>query len=139
MITYALIDKLANDNSRFVLDKNLFWEELPLQRDGSPALGVWAITRGGSSKNSLNGLNQKTVVDFYIAEANKAKAEAEANEIYKWSLANNAICELSGTLGGENYSYKNIRLWQTSTPQNQGTTPNGAIVKMISLIVIYDN
>lgn len=138
MITYAIIKKLSDSSTVLNLDENLYWEELPLQRDGKPAEGVWAVTRGGSAKATPRGLNQKTIIDFYIVNASKPKTEAEAEEIANWIRTNNGINSLSGQAGGVNYNYKNIRIWQTTTPQNQGATPNGSIVKMVSALVVFD-
>ena len=139
MITYAIIKKLSDDVQGFTLDESLFWEELPLQKNGEPiALGTWAVTRGGSTTSTTKGLNQKTTIDFYVTDANKAKTEAKAAEIAEWLRKNVNICELKGSLAGVNYGFENVRIWQTATPQNQGTTPNGAIVKMLSADVVFD-
>lgn len=42
MITLALLEQMARDKvADLVIDQNLFWEEMPLQKDGKPAKGVW--------------------------------------------------------------------------------------------------
>jgi len=74
MITLALLQQMVSDEvAGLVVDKNCFWEQAPLQKDGSPASGVWLVTRGGNAANSPKGLNLRSTVDFYVALANKPK------------------------------------------------------------------
>lgn len=139
MITLAILEQMATDKvGNLVLDEDFFWEELPLQKDGNPAEGVWLVTRGGSSHNTPNGINQKTTIDFYVAFANKVKTEAIHEQIQDWLRANTGFCELSGSVGGRTYDYRNVRIWTTTTPQNYGATDNGVIVKMASATVVFD-
>ena len=139
MIALAILQKMAQDSvANLTLDKDFFWEELPLQSNGKPAQGVWIVTRGGSNINTPKGLNQHSTLDFYVAFANKAKTEATHADILAWIRQNPAICELSGTVAGGSYSFSNIRIRPTTTPQNNGATENGNIVKFASVDVIYD-
>lgn len=138
MITLALLEQMVRDNvADLTLDKDLFWEELPLQRDGKPASGVWLVTRGGTAGDA-KGRNLHTTVDFYVALANKPKTEAVHQRILEWIIANRCFCELSGSVGGTTYSFSNVRLRPTVTPQNFGATENGLIVKIASAEVIYN-
>lgn len=140
MIALAILQQMANDQvAGLALDKDFFWEELPLQKDGKPAQGVWIVTRGGSNINTPKGLNQHSTLDFYVAFANKAKTEAVQAEILEWIRENLSICELSGSVRGGSYQFENIRIWPTTTPQNYGATENGNIVKLASVNVIYDS
>lgn len=139
MIALAILQKMNKDGvAGLTLDKDFFWEELPLQSNGKPAQGVWIVTRGGSNQNTPRGLNQHSTLDFYVAFANKAKTEATHAEILSWIRQNMAICELSGNVAGGSYHFSNIRIWPTTTPQNNGATENGNIVKFASVDVIYD-
>ena len=139
MITLAILQKMATDSvAGLALDKDFFWEELPLQKDGNPAQGVWLVTRGGSAVNTPKGLNQHSTLDFYVAFSNKAKTEAVHEQIVKWIRENPTICDLSGTVKGGAYHFSNIRLFPTTTPQNYGATENGNIVKLASVEAIYD-
>lgn len=138
MITLALLKQMVNDNvADLEIDKNLFWEELPLQKDGKPASGVWLVTRGGNAGDA-KGRNQRSTVDFYVALANKPKTEEIHQTILRWIIANPCFCELSGSVGGTTYNFSNVRLRSATTPQNQGATENGLIVKIASADVIYD-
>jgi hypothetical protein len=110
---------------------------MPLQKDGKPATGVWIVTRGGDAGDA-KGRNQRSTVDFYVALANKPKTEAVHQAILRWIIANRCFCELSGTVGDTAYSFTNVRLRPTTTPQNYGSTENGLIVKIASAEVIYD-
>lgn len=140
MITLAILEKMASDGvAGLKVDKDFFWEELPLQKDGKPAEGVWIVTRGGSAQNTPNGINQQQTIDFYVAYANKVKAETTLEAIAAWIRNNLGICELSGTVGGSSYAYTNIRIRPTTTPQNYGATENGNIVKLASADVRFDN
>ena len=137
MITLAILRQLAAGNvAELVLDRNLFWEELPLQQNGKPASGVWLVTRGGTAGDA-KGRNLHTTIDFYVAFANKPKTEAVHQAILQWIIANRGFCELSGSVGGTTYRFVNVRLRSTTTPQNYGATENGLIVKIASAEVIY--
>jgi hypothetical protein len=138
MITLALLKQMEADQvADLVIDKNLFWEELPLQKDGKPAKGVWLVTRGGNAGDA-KGHNLHCTVDFYVALANKPQTEAVHQKILRWIIANPCFCELSGSVGGTTYAFSNIRLRSATTPQNYGATENGLIVKIASAEVIYD-
>lgn len=139
MITLAIMRQMAHDNvAGLTIDTDFFWEELPLQRNGQLAEGVWIITRGGSAINTPHGINQKTTIDFYVAYNNKTTAEAKQAAIADWIRQNRVICELDGTVGGNSYSFENIRISPATTPQNYGATENGNIVKLASASVVYD-
>ena len=138
MITLALLKQMAEDEvAGLTIDKDLFWEEMPLQKDGKPAKGVWIVTRGGDAGDA-KGNNQHSTVDFYVALANKPKTEVVHQQILNWIIANPCFCELSGVVGDTAYSFSNIRIRPTTTPQNYGATENGLIVKIASAEVIYD-
>lgn len=139
MIALAILQQMDKEQvAGLKLDKDFFWEELPLQRDGKPAQGVWIVTRGGSNINTPKGINQHSTLDFYVAFQNKAKTEATHAMLLGWIRDNLTICELSGTVAGGSYHFTNIRIRPTTTPQNFGATENGNIVKFASVEVIYD-
>ena len=139
MITLALLRQIVNDKvANLVIDKDCFWEQAPLQKDGSPASGVWLVTRGGDAMNSPKGLNLHSTVDFYVAFANKPKTEDVHQKILEWIIKNPCICELSGSVGGVTYSFTNIRIRPTTTPQNFVVTQNNLVVKIASAQLIYD-
>lgn len=138
MITLAILRKIATDIPTLVADENLFWEELPLQRDGKPAEGVWIVTRGGSLYNTPQGINQKATLDLYVAYNNKVKAEKTHADILEWARQHLGICHLDGSVGGTSYKYSNIRINPTTTPTNYGATDNGNIVKVASFGIVYD-
>jgi len=139
MITLALLQKMVDDDvADLVVDQNCFWEQAPLQRDGSPASGVWLVTRGGNAANSPKGLNLRSTVDFYVALANKPKTEAVHQQILEWIIDNPCICELTGSVGGVTYDYTNIRIRPTTTPQNFVVTQNNLVVKIASAELVYD-
>lgn len=120
-------------------NENFFWEEMPLQKDGKPAQGVWIVTRPGSN-SGRNGKNLHTTADFYVAFKNKAKTEVVHKAIRDYLLNNLCFCELSGSIDGTSYSYyfENVRLIGATTPQNDGITENGLIVKVASVELVYD-
>lgn len=139
MITLAILEQIVKDNvAGLKIDKNCFWEQAPLQADGKPASGVWLVTRGGPAANSPKGINLHSTVDFYVALANKPKTEDVHQKILEWIMQNPTICELDGTVGGVSYSYKNVRIRPTTTPQNIMVTANNLVVKTASAEIIYD-
>lgn len=139
MITLALLQRMVSDNvADLVIDKNCFWEQAPLQKDGSPASGVWLVTRGGNASRSPKGLNLRSTVDFYVALANKPKTEEVHQQILEWVIQNPSLCRLSGSVGGATYDYTNVRIRPTTTPQNFVVTQNNLVVKIASAEIIYD-
>lgn len=139
MITLAILEQMVSDGvADLVVDENCFWEQAPLRKDGKPASGVWLVTRGGNAMNSPKGLNLHSTVDFYVALANKPKTEAVHEAILSWILANPCICEMVGSVGGTIYSFSNVRIRPTTTPQNVMVTENNLVVKIASAELVYD-
>lgn len=144
MITLALYNKMLEDK---VADlngdesdpkRNFYWEEAPLQENGNPARGVWLVTRAGNISNSRKGLNLRTTVDFYVAMKDKVKTELIHREIRQWIIRNQCFCELSGSHRNITYHFENVRIRPAETPQNDGATENGLIVKVASATLVYD-
>lgn len=139
MITLALLKQMESEEvAGLIIDNNCFWEQAPLLKDGNPASGVWLVTRGGNASNSPKGYNLRSTVDFYVALANKPKTEKVHQEILEWIINNPCICELTGSIGGITYNYKNVRIRPTTTPQNFVVTNNNLVVKIASAEIIYD-
>lgn len=139
MITLAILSKMVEDGvADLTVDKDFFWEEAPLQKNGELATGVWLVTRGGNAANSPHGWNLHSTIDFYVAFASKPKTEAVHYAILEWILANRSLCDLSGSVGDTTYAFSNVRIKPTTTPENFGATENGLIVKIASAEVIYN-
>lgn len=139
MITLALFRKMAEDSvAGLTRNKDFFWEEVPLQHEGKPASGVWLITRPGNISNTRKGLNLRATVDFYVATKNKVKTEAIHQAIRQYLTDHKCFCELSGSVGGTDYHFYNVRVRPATTPQNDGATENGLIVKVASAELVYD-
>ena len=48
MITLAILKQMEADQvGNLTIDRDFFWEELPLQKNGEPAQGVWLVTKIG--------------------------------------------------------------------------------------------
>lgn len=140
MITLALYEQMAQDGvGDLTRNKDFFWEEVPLQHDGNPAAGVWLVTRAGSITQSTKGLNLRTTVDFYIATRDKIKTELLHQSIRQYLTKNMCFCKLAGEVKGRSYEYVNVRVRPESTPQNDGSTQNGLIVKVASAQLVYDD
>lgn len=140
MITLALFEQMANDKvADLTRNKDFFWDEAPLQHSGDPASGVWLVTRSGDISNTHKGLNLRTTVDFYIGTKNKVKNEQILQAIRQYLTSHRYFCELSGSVGGVNYRFTNVRIRPTSTPANEGMTDNHLFVKMASAELVYDD
>ena len=139
MITLAILQQMVEDGvADLEIDKNCFWEQAPLQKDGSPASGVWLVTRSGSAMNSPKGYNLNSTIDFYVALANKPKTEDVHQQILEWIIENPCFCEMTGSVGGTDYSFYNVRIRPTTTPQNVMVTDNNLVVKIASAQLVYD-
>lgn len=140
MIILALFRKMVEEQvAGLVEDENFFWEEAPLQKNGSPAQGVWLVTRSGSIAASTKGLNMRATVDFYVAMANKVQTEQIHQQIREWLTKTLYFCQMRGEEGGVSYNFSNVRIRPTRTPDNVGATKNGLIVKMASAELVYDD
>jgi hypothetical protein len=137
MITAAILIAMTNDISELTLDKNAFWEEPPLAKDGKPAEGVWIATRGGNQSNA-KGINNATTADIYATFANRTKTEEIHKAIADWIRNHATICELSGAVGGSTYDFTNVRIRPATSPSTYGITENGNIVKIASALIYYD-
>ena len=138
MITIALVKQIAEDIDGLVLDENLFCEESPIKPDGTFSEGVWAVSRGGQIQNNPRSINLHSIIDFYVAFGDRVKIETMHRAISEWVQTNRTFCQLSGSVGGTQYELDNVRIRQTSTPQNSGITENGVLVKVASLEAYYD-
>lgn len=139
MITLALFEQMVTDQvAGLTRNKDFFLEEAPLQHSGDPASGVWLVTRSGDISGSRKGLNLRTTVDFYVATNNKVQSEAILREIRQYLGEHRCFCELRGSIGGIDYHFENVRLRSVSSPENEGATKNGLIVKMTSAELVYD-
>lgn len=138
MLTIALVKQLAEDIEDLVLDVNLFCEESPIKPDGTFSEGVWAVSRGGQIQNNPHSINLHSIIDIYVAFNDRVKIETTHRAISEWIQTNRTFCTLSGSVGGIEYELNNIRIRQTSTPQNGGITENGVLVKVASLEAYYD-
>lgn len=143
MITRAIFDQMISDNvAGLVADSNFFIDEAPLQKNGKPAKGVWLVERSGTIAPTVKLLNRQSIVDFYVAFNDKTEIDSTLTAIQQWMANWNSrgVCELSGGVDGTSYGYKvqNVRIWPEATPENQGITENGLLVKMASARVIYD-
>lgn len=139
MITYAIFQQMVQDNvGGLIENKDFFWEEVPGQTEGKPASGVWLVTRPGNITNSRKGLNLKTTIDFYVATRSKPRTEALHRAIRQYFETNLCFCSLNGSVGDTTYSFSNVRVRPTSTPQNVGATENNLIVKVASVELVYD-
>lgn len=140
MITLAIFEQMVKDGvADLTKDENFFLEEAPLQQNGNPAQGVWLVTRAGQA--SRTGFNSRSTIDFYVAFKNKVRIDNVLAEIERWIRTNKCFCELKnedieGT--GFSYVYNNVRISPTTTPNTDGVTENGLIVKMASVLVVYD-
>lgn len=139
MITLALFEKMVADGvAGLTRNKDFFWEEIPGQHDGTPANGVWLVTRADTISNTHRGLNLRTTVDFFVVTNNKVRTEQILQQIRQYITTQRYFCELSGSIGGVDYHYENVRVRPETTPANEGAV-NNMIVKMASATLVYDD
>lgn len=120
MITLSLLQYLS-DNGFGSIDKDLFWQKLPLGKNGISILDLGQqrnrkslntqkfeiISRGSSDTDGYNTL--KDIVDFLNSSYN--------------------VCKLpSCPLIPESNSYENITIMPLSTPTNIGVNQNGRVI-----------
>ena len=134
MITLHMLALLEEEDFG-AIDTDLFWEEMPLDRNGDPKEGVWIVSRGAP----LSRFNVTTQnFDIYARYANKLTCSQKLENILHFLQdAYDTVCELP-TVSQSQTNYINVRIRPTSGIENVGTDENGKIVKVISGEVQYE-
>jgi len=152
MIGLAVLEYVASKVNGLVVGTNCFYEDLPIDYETGSMMqyGVF-VTTESASMTRVSDRNQ--YLTFYVAIGEGATTSAGVPIAEKYetdrildqiqtviidSLEDSQnLCELE--VSGTNIKYKDVRLEMVTSKQRDITLPNGAIVKNISVKVIYKN
>lgn len=134
MILLSILKQLQNENFG-TIDVDLFYEEVPLEKDGTPKEGVWIVSRG-SVVNRFN--TEIQAFDLYSRYKNKITGAAKLYEVLNYlKEAYGDVCDLPAALPYSTKVYESVRITPTSGVENVGSDENGKVVRVISGEVYY--
>lgn len=152
MIGLAVLEYVASKVNGLVVDENAFYEDLPLDpmTGQMENYGTFVTTESAPMSRTSD---ETQFLTFYVAIGEGAK-DLEGDQIpekyeterilgdiqqtVRDSLDDaDELCELSVT--GTEIKFKDVRMEIAASKQRDVTLPNGAIVKNISVKVIYKN
>lgn len=135
MITLSILKQIETDGFG-TIDTNLFLEEASLDSNGKPKDGLWIVTRGSGVSRVSVEIQQ---FDVYSRFANKLTGHKKLEELLDWvQEAFSDICNLPAVAPYTTQSYKNVRIFPTSSIENVGTDENGKIVRVISFEAYFN-
>lgn len=135
MITLSILREIQQAGFG-TIDTDLFLEEASLKSDGKPKDGLWIVTRG-SGVSRVNTEIQS--FDIYSRYANKLTGHIKLESLLEWlQEAYGDVCTLQAVPPYTTQTYKNVRIFPTSSIENAGMDENGKIVRVISFEVYFN-
>lgn len=135
MITLSILKELENEGFG-TIDTDLFFEEASLDSKGNPKNGIWIVTRG-SAVSRVNTEIQS--FDIYTRYSNKLTGHQKLQEILEWlQEAYGDVCTLPAYPPYTTQTYKNVRIFPTSSIESAGFDENNKLVRVISFEVYFN-
>lgn len=135
MITLSILKELENEGFG-TIDTDLFFEEASLDSKGNPKNGIWIVTRG-SAISRVNVEIQS--FDIYTRYSNKLTGHQKLQEILEWlQEAYGDVCTLPACPPYTTQTYKNVRIFPTSSIESAGFDENNKLVRVISFEVYFN-
>lgn len=135
MITLSILKELENEGFG-TIDTDLFFEEASLDSKGNPKNGIWIVTRG-SAVSRVNVEIQS--FDIYTRYSNKLTGHQKLQEILEWlQEAYGDVCTLPACPPYTTQTYKNVRIFPTSSIESAGFDENNKLVRVISFEVHFN-
>lgn len=135
MITLSILKELENEGFG-TIDTDLFFEEASLDSKGNPKNGIWIVTRG-SAVSRVNVEIQS--FDIYTRYSNKLTGHQKLQEILEWlQEAYGDVCTLPACPPYTTQTYKNVRIFPTSSIESAGFDENNKLVRVISFEVYFN-
>lgn len=128
MITLHILQLLA-DNGLGTMNQDLFWEKLPLDKNG-----VAILSRGSPvARRTSNTL----AFDLYCRGKNDLLSADHLERIRQYLIGAYPVCDLPMVPGKSNKQYKNVRFVLISNVENLGQDETDRLLWRLSCEVIY--
>lgn len=130
------IAKLLEDEGFGTLDLDIFWEDMPVDDDGSPVDGIWIVPRG--SEISRFRVTRQAF-DIFARYDDKVVSSQKLESILEFLQdAYGEVCDLPAVEGISETVYHNVQLMPTSGIENIGADEQDKVVRVISGEVIFN-
>ena len=130
MITLHILQLLA-DNGFGTMNQDLFWEKLPLDKNGVAIMSRGGVITGARSRNTL-------AFDLYCRGKNDLLSADRLERIRKLLIDEYPVCDLPTVSGKSNKQYKNVRFVLISNVENLGLDETDRLLWRLSCEVIYN-
>ena len=129
------IAKLLEDEGFGTIDTDLFWEDVPVNKNGVPKEGVWIVPRG-AALTRLNSTLQS--FDIYSRYTNKVTGSKKLEDILDYlQEAYSDVCELPAVPPYSSTRYYDVQIEPVSGIENVGTDEQDKVVRVISGQIKY--
>ena len=122
--------KFLDDEGHGTIDTDLFWEHMPLDKDG-----VTIFSRGGVITHRNSKVNQ--AFDLYSRHQHNTYAADRLEKIWETFTEKYPTCTLPSVPGYSNKTYENTVIEPTTNVENLGFDEQGKTVFRLSGEVIY--
>ncbi len=129
MITLSLLQYLQ-DNGLGIIDEDLFWQKLGVDREG-----VYIVELGG---NNDRGSRRSTTYELYSRHTDDVKAYQKLEDICKLLNRSYSVCRLPPVPEYSNREYQNVTIMPVSPISNAGLDVEGRVVFSTTGIVYYE-
>lgn len=129
MITLHLL-QLLQDDGFGTIDTDLFWEKLPLKKNG-----VAIFSRGGELARGRNWATQG--FDLYCRGSSDLKGAEKLEEIWQFMVENYAVCDLPAVPEKSDRIYEQVRIIPVSNIENLGLDEGDRVMFRLSANIIY--
>lgn len=123
--------KLLADNDLGTIDTDLFWESMPLDKDG-----VTIFSRGGTITKF--GSRRQQMVDFYSRHQWDTYAADKLEKIHELFIEEYATCTLPAVPGYSTKVYENTSILPLGNVENLGKDEENKTVFRMSATIIYN-
>lgn len=130
MITLHIL-QLLEDNGLGVINQDLFWEKLPLNKNG-----VGIFSRGGDMVYARNRAVQS--FDLYSRGDNDLLGADKLEKIWQYFVEDSNPCTLPIVPDISNKKYKNARIVPTANIENLGLDETDRLVFRLACEIIYN-
>jgi len=129
MITLHILQLLA-DNDFGTMNQDLFWEKLPLDKNGVAIMSRGGPVPGARTRNILS-------FDLYCRGKNDLTSADRLERIRQFLINEYPVCDLPVVPSKSNKLYKNVRFVLISNVENLGLDETDRLLWRLSCEVQY--
>lgn len=128
------IAKLLEDEGFGTLDQDIFWEDMPVDNNGTPKDGLWIVARGAP----VGRFTATQAFDIYSRYTNKVTGSQKLEDILKYlQNAYGEVCELPEVPPYSTTRYYDCQIVPTSGIENVGADEQDKVVRVISGLIKF--